>query len=370
MEQTKTAYLVLENGVVLEGCYFGAVGEITGELVFATGMTGYLETLTDPSYCGQMILQTFPLIGNYGVIPADFESKRIAASAYLVKYPCDAPSNFRSEGTLDACLKQQNVVGLWGIDTRALTKMIREYGVMNGTITATKPAGDTVDEHVRQQIASYRVTDAVAQVSCQEPTLLTADHPRHAVALLDFGAKENIKRELLARGCNVHVLPHDTSATDILALSPDGVMLSNGPGDPADNPGIIEVLKDLMEAKIPMFGICLGHQLLALANGFHTEKLKYGHRGANQPVKELRQNRVYITSQNHGYAVVSESIDPAIATESFVNLNDGTCEGISYHTAPVFSVQFHPEASAGPLDTAFLFDQFLHTMQTVSSRPH
>lgn len=369
MEQTTTAYLVLENGMVFEGEYFGAVGEVTGEIVFTTGMTGYLETLTDPSYYGQIILQTFPLIGNYGVIPADFESKGIAATAYIVKYPCDAPSNFRCEGTLDHFLKQQNVVGLCGIDTRALTKIIREYGVMNGTITSIKPSSDVLDPSACNNISSYRVTEAVSHVSCKEASTMNAVTPHHTVALLDFGAKENIQRELLARGCNVHVLPHDSTTEEILARNPDGVMLSNGPGDPADNPAILSVLQDLMQEQIPMFGICLGHQLLALANGFQTEKLKYGHRGANQPVKDVLHNRVYITSQNHGYTVVSQSIDPAIATESFLNLNDGTCEGISYRTAPVFSVQFHPEAAAGPLDTAFLFDQFLQTMQTSKSRP-
>ncbi len=355
---SNTAYLILENGQIFEGLSFGAAGDITGEIVFTTGMTGYLETLTDPSYYGQIVLQTFPLIGNYGIIPSDFESNFIGASAYIVKYPCQDPSNFRSEGSLDIFLRQKNIVGLYGIDTRAVTKIIRENGVMNGKITSKKPEQADLTE-----IKSYKIENAVESVSTTEILQHKTDNPKYKVALLDFGFKHNIERELIKRGCDVWVFPHNSTLADISAIKPDGIMLSNGPGDPADNPIIIENLKEIIKSQIPIFGICLGHQLLALANGFKTHKLKYGHRGANQPVKDLMSGRVYISSQNHGYAVTSDSIDSSIADEWFINVNDKTCEGIVYKNAPVMSVQFHPEACAGPLDTAFLFDKFIENVE-------
>ncbi len=355
---SNTAYLILENGMVFEGCTFGAVGNITGEIVFTTGMTGYLETLTDQSYYGQIVLQTFPLIGNYGIIPSDFESNCMGISAYIVKYPCQEPSNFRSEGTLGTFLRQKNIIGLCGIDTRAVTKIIRENGVMNGRITTEKPGETDLTD-----IKNYKIINAVESVSTKNVVQYKADSPKYRVALLDFGLKQNIVRELNKRGCDVWVYPHNSTLADISAINPDGIMLSNGPGDPADNPIIIENLKEIIASKIPMFGICLGHQLLALANGFKTHKLKYGHRGANQPVKDLTNGRVYISSQNHGYAVTSESIDTHIAAEWFVNVNDKTCEGIFYKNAPVISVQFHPEACGGPLDTSFLFDRFLENVK-------
>lgn len=351
-------HLILENGMVFSGRSFGRKGDATGEIVFATGMTGYLETLTDQSYHGQIVLQSFPLIGNYGVIPADLESTSCGPLAYIVKTPCDQPANFRSEGTLDAFLKQQGVVGLYGIDTRALTKVIREQGVMNGRLTAERP--DQVD---LVAISAYVVRQAVAAVTCREPVRFRAENKRYTVALYDFGVKENMKRELLRRGCDVWVLPAGFNPADLAGLQPDGVMLSNGPGDPADNPMIIRNLQPLIQSGLPVFGICLGHQLLALAHGFKTDKLKYGHRGANQPVRETRSGRVYISSQNHGYAVRSESVDPRQAAIWFVNVNDQTCEGLWYHDAPVFSVQFHPEGSGGPMDTAWLFDLFVEKME-------
>jgi len=353
-----TAYLVLENGMVFEGEYFGAEGEITGEIVFATGMTGYLETLTDQSYHGQIVLQTFPLIGNYGIIPSDFESAAVGPTAYIVKHPCQAPSNFRSEGSLDTFLKRRGVTGLCGIDTRALVKVLRERGVMNGKITGSRPG-----EEVLEEIRSYRIQNAVGAVSVRERKLYKAGASRYTVALLDFGMKENIKRELLGRGCDVWVFPWSSTPEEVISASPDGIMLSNGPGDPAENRSVIRNLQALLGTGIPIFGICLGHQLLALANGFETRKLKYGHRGANQPVRDTGSGRVYITSQNHGYAVQSVSIDRHVAFESFVNVNDGTCEGISYKDIPAFSVQFHPEACGGPRDTAFLFERFIHSME-------
>lgn len=355
---TNTAYLILENGSVFEGKSFGATGEITGEIVFTTGMTGYLETLTDQSYYGQIVLQTFPLIGNYGIIPSDFESNTIGASAYIVKYPCQAPSNFRNEGTLDTFLKQKDIIGICGIDTRAVTKIIREYGVMNGKITNNKPESIDLSE-----IKNYSIKNAVETVSTKEVKQYKSDNPKYNVALLDFGLKQNIERELIKRGCNVWVFPYNSSLSDMLSIEPDGIMLSNGPGNPTDNPLVIENLKEIITSKIPIFGICLGHQLLALANGFKTHKLKYGHRGANQPVKDLTNGKVYISSQNHGYAVSSESIDNNIANEWFININDKTCEGIIYRNAPIMTVQFHPEACAGPLDTAFLFDKFIESME-------
>ncbi|MHB1315175.1 MAG: carbamoyl phosphate synthase small subunit [Christensenellales bacterium] len=355
MEQK--AYLVLENGRVFEGVSFGAQGESLAEVVFTTGMTGYLETLTDPSYYGQTVVQTFPLIGNYGIIPEDFESNTISASAYIVKSWCEYPSNFRSQGNLDAFLKLRGIVGLYGIDTRALTKIIRESGVMNGLIT---PRPDHADMNA---IKNYRVCRSVEAVSTKERYFVEAGNGKHKVVLMDFGMKENIKRSLLCHDCDVWVVPYCTSAQEIMALSPDGIMLSNGPGDPADNTGVIETLRQLTSYNVPIFGICLGHQLLALARGCKTAKLKYGHRGANQPAKDLQTGRVYITSQNHGYEVIGNTLDPAIGRELFLNVNDGTNEGIEYLDAPAFSVQFHPEACAGPQDSGFLFDRFIELME-------
>ena len=348
------AYLVLENGAVFEGTSFGAAGEVTGEVVFATGMTGYLETLTDPSYHGQIVLQTFPLIGNCGVIPADFESGSIGAKGYIVKHPCHTPSNFRSEGSLDALLRERGVPGLCGIDTRALARLIRDRGVMNGKITLSPPT-----DADRGEAAAYAIRRAVAAVSRRAVTK-TGAGPRRA-ALLDFGTKQGIADALEARGCEVWSFPHDTGAREILQIQPGGVMLGNGPGDPGDpaNDGIVDTLRALRQSGVPIFGICLGHQLLARANGYKTQKLKFGHRGANQPVRETGAGRVYVTSQNHGYAVVADD-------SAFVNVNDGTCEGLDYGRS--FSVQFHPEARGGPLDTAFLFDRFIERMDAYATR--
>lgn len=355
---SKTAYLVLENGTVFEGKSFGAEKETTGELVFTTAMTGYLETLTDPSYYGQVVIQTFPLIGNYGVIPSDFESDSPILKGYIVREWCQAPSNFRSEGDLDTFLKESGVPGVCGIDTRALTRIVREYGVMNCKIQYTPE----VTDELLEELKSYKVVNAVESTTTAEPRHFKAENPELNVVLMDFGAKSNIDRELLRRGCNLTVVPAHTTAEEIMALDPDGVMLSNGPGDPTENKAVIEEIKKLTEKKVPMFGICLGHQLMALSQGGKTTKLKYGHRGANQPVRDIKANRVYITSQNHGYAVVSEEL-PQNAEVSFVNGNDNTCEGVDYTDIPAFSVQFHPEACGGPLDTDFLFDRFIDMMK-------
>lgn len=347
------AYLVLSSGDVFEGYNFGTDAECTGEVVFTTGMGGYIETLTDPSYYGQIILQTFPMIGNYGIIEEDFEGE-IAAKGYIVREYCQAPSNFRCNTDLDSFLKERGIPGLCGVDTREITRLIRESGVMNGRICKKIPED-------LSEIRDYRIINAVASVSEKNEAVYASEgEERFRVTLLDYGAKRNIVRELCRRGCRVRVVPYNTPAETVLADKPDGIMLSNGPGDPAENTFAIEQIRKLM-GKVPMFGICLGHQLLALANGGKTVKLKYGHRGVNQPVKEVHGSRTYITSQNHGYAVVSESL-PASSVLRFVNANDKTCEGVDYPELNAFSVQFHPEACSGPKDTSFLFDQFLANM--------
>ena len=346
-------YLVLQDGRVFEGIRFGAGGDTVGELVFTTGMCGYIETLTDPSYAGQIVMQTYPLIGNYGIIREDFEGA-CCVRGYVVREYCDAPSNFRCEETLDAFLKEQNVPGLYGVDTRELTRIIREHGVMNATICDEIPADLT-------PVETYAVTGVVEAVTCREPSVHPAvGEEKFRVSLLDYGAKHNIVRELQKRGCTVTVLPAATSAEEVLAASPDGIMLSNGPGDPAENVYQIEQIQKLL-GKAPLFGICLGHQLTALAAGGRTYKLKYGHRGVNQPVRDVNGVRTYITSQNHGYAVDSDSIH--VGRLSFANANDGTCEGIDYPDLRAFTVQFHPEACTGPKDTSFLFDRFVDLMK-------
>ncbi len=351
---SRAAYLILENGTVFEGKAFGAEKETMGELVFTTAMTGYLETLTDPSYFGQVVIQTFPLIGNYGVIPSDFESDSPSLKGYIVREWCQVPSNFRCEGDLDTFLKNSGIPGIYGIDTRALTRIVREYGVLNCKISYSPE----VSKEELEEIKNYVIEDAVESTTIKEKETYKAENPELNVVLMDFGAKHNIGRELVKRGCNLTVVPSNTTAQEIVAMNPDGIMLSNGPGDPSKNVQIIEELRKLCESKIPTFGICLGHQLLALSQGAKTEKLKYGHRGANQPAKEIDTGRVYITSQNHGYAVVNDSL-PENGVVSFVNGNDNTCEGVRYTNMPAFSVQFHPEACGGPLDTAFLFDRFI-----------
>ena len=357
------AYLILADGTVFEGFAIGATGSTLGETVFTTGITGYLETLTDPSYYGQIVTQTFPLIGNYGVINEDFESRQSWVRGYIVRELCDDPSNFRCQSNLNDFLKAQGIIGICGIDTRALTKRLRESGVMNGMIVSGKEAEKLQKdkEGLLQKIREYKIEHAVEKVSKNDGKLSSSSGSVHII-LWDFGAKANIQRELEKRGCKVTVVPYDTTAEQILKMQPDGIMLSNGPGDPAENVGIIEEIKKICDAgTIPIFGICLGHQMLALARGCKTSKLKYGHRGGNHPCKDTQTNRVYITSQNHGYAVENASL-PEYAQISFFNVNDGTVEGIRYTDIPAFSVQFHPEACGGPHDTNFLFDDFLKTV--------
>lgn len=347
------AYLVLSNGQIFEGRRIGAPVDRVGELVFTTGMEGYIETLTDPSYYGQIVTQSFPLIGNYGMIEEDFEDQS-ALFGYIVREMCDAPSNFRCQGTVDEYLKSRGIPGLCGVDTREIVRVTREQGVMNAMIC------DRVPDDL-SAIKDYLVQNAVQSVTCAEKTVYPAvGGEKYRVALIDYGAKRNIIRSLQRRGCQVTVWPAATRAEDILADDPDGIMLSNGPGDPKENTGCIAEIRKLLGQK-PLFGICLGHQLTALALGGDTVKLHYGHRGGNQPVRDLDTGRTWITSQNHGYAVVAESL-AGVGRQTFVNANDGSCEGMAYPDRNCFTVQFHPEACSGPQDTAFLFDRFIAMM--------
>ena len=367
------SYLILANGQVFRGQSIGCPGTTIGEVVFATGMVGFEETLTDPSYYGQIITQTYPLIGNYGMNSEDVESGKIWAKGYIVREACKTPSNFRSEETLDAFLKKNGIIGIEGVDTRSLTRTLRESGVMNGAIT-TEFDPDAEPEKkaaLMPAITAYAVTEAVAAVTCAAPKTFEpttnvidgreGDTPLH-VALLDLGCKNNIVRCLQKRGCRVTVLPGTATAAELAALNPDGLMLSNGPGDPAENVGIIANIKEMLDTGIPTFGICLGHQLTALAAGAKTCKLKYGHRGANQPVTSPAKQRTFITSQNHGYAVMADTLPETVGKMSYFNANDGTCEGMDYFKWNCFTVQFHPEANGGPKDTEFLFDEFVKRM--------
>lgn len=360
--QSEKAYLMLANGQVFEGRSLGAKGTVIGEVVFTTGLTGYQETLTDPSYYGQIVTQTFPLIGNYGINHEDNESARSYVSGYIVREACDVPSNFRSEGNIRDFLSEHNIVGICNIDTRKLTRIIRETGVMNGVIT-TEDVYSKKDE-LLEKIRTFSITNAVKTVTNTEILTYTDENPKYKVVLFDFGYKRNIRQELVKRGCEVIVVPADTTAEKVKEINPDGIMFSNGPGNPAENVEIIENIKEIQKLGIPIFGICLGHQLMALANGGKTEKLKYGHRGANQPVIDLESGLTYVTSQNHGYAVIGDSIPEEVGHVSHVNANDKTCEGIRYTAVNAFTVQFHPEAHGGPLDTAYLFDEFVKSMES------
>lgn len=396
------AFLILEDGTVFTGTSFGAAKEVISEIVFNTSMAGYPEVLTDPSYAGQAVCMTYPLIGNYGVCLEDMESVRPWPDALIVRETCHVPSNFRSDESLDAFMKKYDIPGISGIDTRALTKLLREIGTMNGMITT--------DEHydlqiILPQLKKYTCGKVVEKVTCKEKYTvpgakdLSENGPisGHAffdsneyekyqdgdksckekrpslvrnlngqglkIGLLDVGLKENIVRSLSMRGCDVTVYPAWTPAAEILADQPDGIMISNGPGDPKECTSIIAEVRKLYESNVPIFAICLGHQLMALATGSDTFKLKYGHRGGNHPVKDLTTGRVYISSQNHGYAVDESSVNPAIAEPLFVNVNDGTNEGLVYKGKNIFTVQFHPEACPGPQDSGFLFDRFIENIK-------
>lgn len=350
------AFLILEDGTVFEGTSIGSQKEVISEIVFNTSMTGYLEVMTDPSYAGQAVVMTYPLIGNYGITP-DAESKRPWVDGYIVRELSRMPSNFRCEGTIQDFLKENDIPGIAGIDTRALTKILRDKGTMNGMITT--------DEHyelekVLPRLKEYQTGNVVDKVTCDEKSVLNGKGKK--VALLDLGAKKNIADSLHDRECEVMIYPAHTTAEEILAAKPDGIMLSNGPGDPKECQAIIEEIRKLYESDVPIFAICLGHQLMALATGADTYKLKYGHRGGNHPVKDLETGRVYISSQNHGYAVDDKALDENIAVPAFVNVNDGTNEGLKYIGKNIFTVQFHPEACPGPQDSSYLFDRFITMM--------
>ena len=354
------ATLILANGSVFSGTSIGSTSDRICEMVFNTSMTGYQEILTDPSYAGQGIVMSYPLIGNYGVNHEDNESTRPWAEAFIVRHLARRGSNFRCEDGLDSYLKQFHITGIEGVDTRALTRILRSQGTMNGMITCAEHF--SVPECL-ERIRAYRVEGTVERVTRREAQVYPAlGERRLRVALMDYGVKENMIRCLQNRGCEVTVFPARTPAEAVLSGGFDGVMLSNGPGDPADNVEIITEVRKLYESELPLFAVCLGHQLLALATGAETRKMRFGHRGGNHPVKDLEYGRAYITSQNHGYAVVSSTIDPEIADEYFNNVNDRTCEGVRYKRIPAFSVQFHPEACGGPRDTAFLFDKFFEMM--------
>ncbi len=357
------AFLILEDGTVFEGKSIGAKKEIISEIVFNTSMTGYLEVLTDPSYAGQAVTMTYPLIGNYGVCYDDMESRKAWPDGFIVREISRLPSNFRSENSIQAFLEENNIPGISSIDTRALTKILREKGTMNGMITTNE--NYNLDE-ILPKLKEYKVTGVVDKVSRKEmqhfvPGDLGTDECEilRKIAVIDVGTKNNIIRCLIKRGCEVDVHPCDFKAEDVIASKPDGIMITNGPGDPAECVAIIEEIKKLSDSGIPVFAICLGHQLMALANGAKTYKLKYGHRGANHPVKNLETGRVYISSQNHGYVVDADSLDPKVAKPWFINVNDKTIEGVEYINKPVKTVQFHPEANAGPKDSEELFDIFM-----------
>ena len=414
------AYLILEDGHVFTGTSIGSTREVISEIVFNTSMTGYLEILTDPSYAGQTVVMTYPLIGNYGICKSDMESTKPWPDGFIVREVSRVPSNFRSEVSIETFLKEKDIPGISGVDTRALTKILRESGTMNGMITTNE--NFNLDEIIAK-LKSYQVTGVVGRVTCKEKTVTTKEAFRptdyelakmtymateamkkaihkakekgvctgeialasvkgaegvewlnklceesqtqkkhYKVALMDFGSKRNIEHCLLKRGCEVIIYPAFTKAEEILSENPDGIMLSNGPGDPAECKQIIEEIKKLCNSNVPIFAICLGHQLMALANGFQTRKMKYGHRGANHPVKDLETGRVYLSSQNHGYVVVEDTIDQDIAKVRFINANDHTIEGLCYKNKKIFTVQFHPEACAGPQDSEFLFDEFIKMM--------
>ncbi|MGL5260737.1 MAG: carbamoyl phosphate synthase small subunit [Lachnospiraceae bacterium] len=351
------AFLILEDGTIFEGIHIGAQKEVISEIVFNTSMAGYLEVLTDPSYAGQAVCMTYPLIGNYGVCRDDAESMKAWPDGFIVRELSRTYSNFRSTESIGDYLEEQGVAGIARIDTRALTKILREKGTMNGMITTneTFQLNDVIEK-----LKQYTTGNVVKKVTCDKT--YTKDGDGKKVALLDFGAKSNIVESLVKRGCEVTVYPAYTTADEIIKANPDGIMLSNGPGDPKECVEIIEEIKKLYHTDIPIFAICLGHQLMALANGADTHRLKYGHRGGNHPVKDLETGRVYISSQNHGYVVDIENLDKNVAVEAFYNVNDKTNEGLKYIGKNIFTVQFHPEACPGPQDSEYLFDRFITMM--------
>ncbi|WP_314584421.1 carbamoyl phosphate synthase small subunit [Paenibacillus terrigena] len=351
------ARLLLEDGTLFTGKAFGAEGQSTGEVVFNTGITGYQEVISDPSYCGQIVTMTHPLIGNYGITRDDFESIRPYIHGFVVRRHEPVPSNWRAQYTLDSLLKEYGIVGISEIDTRMLTRILRNHGTMKGILTT----GNMPVEELKEMLGvSEMMRDQVARTSTKGSFSSPGDGER--IVLIDYGAKSGILRELTKRGCDVVVVPHDTTAEEIRRLKPDGIQLSNGPGDPKDVPHAVATLKELL-GEYPIFGICLGHQLFALACGADTTRLKFGHRGGNHPVKELASNRCFITSQNHGYTVLEESIIGTDLEVTHINNNDKSIEGLKHKKYPVFTVQYHPEAAPGPYDNSYLFDQFIEMIR-------
>ncbi|MHA0855875.1 carbamoyl phosphate synthase small subunit [Paenibacillus sp. CMAA1364] len=347
------ARLLLDNGTLFTGLAFGAEGESTGEVVFNTGITGYQEVLSDPSYCGQIVTMTQPLMGNYGITRDDFESYIPFIHGFVVRRHEPVPSNWRAQYSLDELLKEHGIVGISEIDTRMLTRIIRSHGTMKGILTTSAASVEELQERLT---GSEILTDQVARTSTK--TIYTSPGSKERIVLMDFGSKNGILRELNARNCDVVIVPQDTTAEEIRRMRPDGVLLSNGPGDPKDVPHAIRTVEELI-GEFPIFGICLGHQLFALASGADTEKLKFGHRGGNHPVKDLATNRCYITSQNHGYAVTESSIEGTELEITHINNNDKTVEGLKHRVHPAMSVQYHPEAAPGPQESNYLFDEFL-----------
>lgn len=347
------AKLLLEDGTLFTGRSFGAEGETTGEVVFNTGITGYQEVLSDPSYCGQIVTMTYPLIGNYGINRDDFESVRPYINGFVVRRHEPVPSNWRAQYTIDELLREHGIIGISDIDTRMLTRRIRHQGTMRGILTSGSLSTEELMERLNSSVST---TNQVSHTSTSH--IYTSPGPKERIVLIDYGAKTGIVRELSQRGCDVVVVPQDTTAEQIRRLHPDGIQLSNGPGDPKDVPAAVKVIEELL-GEYPIFGICLGHQLFALACGADTDKLKFGHRGGNHPVKDLQTGRCYITSQNHGYTVKEASIEGTELEVTHINNNDKTIEGLKHKTYPAFSVQYHPEAAPGPFDNGYLFDQFL-----------
>lgn len=354
------ATLILANGAMFQGRSIGATADRVCEMVFNTSMTGYQEILTDPSYAGQGVVMSYPLIGNYGVNHWDNESSRPWVEAFVVRHLSPRGSNFRCEGELNDFLKDNNITGIEGVDTRALTKILRNQGSMNGMITCAEHFNVA---EILDKLHAYKVEGTVERVTRKEQEVFPAEgEQKYRVAMMDYGVKQNMINCLCRRGCEVTVFPASTPAETVLEGGFDGVMLSNGPGDPAENVDCIAQLKKLYDSDLPMFGVCLGHQMLALATGARTGRLDYGHRGGNHPVRDLAEGRVFITSQNHGYMVLADSVDPNVAEISHVNVNDNTVEGLRYKRPNCFTTQFHPEANAGPRDTEYLFDRFIATM--------
>ncbi|WP_419872899.1 carbamoyl phosphate synthase small subunit [Candidatus Pristimantibacillus sp. PTI5] len=352
------ARLLLEDGTLFTGLSFGAEAQMMGEVVFNTGITGYQEVLSDPSYCGQIVTMTYPLIGNYGITRDDFEAIRPFIHGFVVRRHEEVPSNWRAQYSLGQLLKEYGIPGISDIDTRMLTRKLRNYGTMKGLITT---GNERVEELAERLNISKLMTDQVARTST--PNVFSSPGQGERIVLVDFGAKSGILRELTKRGCDVVVVPHNTTADEIRRLAPDGIQLSNGPGDPKDVPYAVKMISELL-GEYPIFGICLGHQLFALACGAETTKLKFGHRGGNHPVKELATNRCYITSQNHGYTVLEDSVNNTPLSVTHINNNDRTIEGLKHNTFPAFSVQYHPEAAPGPYDSSYLFDEFLQMIRT------